>query len=174
MAYSKQGFANGNVLDASQLIAMEDGILANEEAIGQFQRGLDVYSVEETVIGTWIDGKPLYRITLSITSPSAVKTNTNVYYTTELSIDQFLDLTGVLIHPNVTVKLPYASNEDYYISVTYDNTNQAIIMRIGATTYADKPCFLTIWYTKTTDEQTVAVASSDELDEAYGEGVQSA
>lgn len=39
----------------------------------------EVYSTEETRIGTWVDGKPLYRKVLSVNSPNVKDSNVAVY-----------------------------------------------------------------------------------------------
>lgn len=45
-----------------------------DDAPGGGSGGLEVYSTEETRIGTWIDGKPLYRRVYSLTTPSVAGT----------------------------------------------------------------------------------------------------
>lgn len=51
------GQAGGTPLSAENLNQMQDNI---EDAIGDVNEKLN-YSTEEKVIGTWIDGKPIYR-----------------------------------------------------------------------------------------------------------------
>lgn len=52
---------------------------------------LNEYSEEETVIGKWIDGKPLYRKIIYANVPTA---NTNVIITHNLNIDNLVKVYG--------------------------------------------------------------------------------
>lgn len=132
----------------------------------------EVYSTEETVIGTWIDGKPLYRKVIPITIPAVANTNTTVY-TGDHSNCALVNRYGVI---GTT-----AGNLDYYYSSSnymcvYGSMSE-IRMILGADavkSYGGRSSHIILEYTKTTDEATIAVATVDELNAAYAEGVQSA
>ena len=106
------------------------------------------YSTEETVIGTWIDGKPLYRKVLSSTTIS----DSNVDFTLPSNID-FMS----------TDKVEIKSGGFSFFSDRYTNANDLIqIFKFNATTLRVvlgsawkgnfKSAIIVIEYTKTTDE----------------------
>ena len=108
---------------------------------------LDVYSTEETVIGTWIDGKPLYRKVLSSTTISG----SDVDITLPSNID-FMS----------TDKVEIKSGGFSFFSDRYTNANDLIqIFKFNATTLrvvlgsawksGFKSAIIVIEYTKTTD-----------------------
>ena len=108
---------------------------------------LDIYSTEEKVIGTWIDGKPIYRKVLSSTTISG----SNVDITLPSNID-FMSIDKVEIK---------ASNFSFF-SDRYTNASDLIqIFKANSTTLrvvlgdawksGFKSAIIVIEYTKTTD-----------------------
>lgn len=107
------------------------------------------YSTEEQIVGTWIDGKPIYEKTLVITSftggDSTVNHNIeNMDVTTARVIDGYYLVFGsVPIPPNCYY------NADAY-TTTYIDNNTTIHLRLGNTWTCTK-VVITIQYTKITD-----------------------
>ena len=115
----------------------------------------NVYSTEEKRIGTWIDGKPLYQITVHMTSPSTVNTGTSYGY--DLSNIGFnisnLDLKnmdGFLVGSvtpyhwrNINFSYSYGTND----VCTYFHDN---IIHVNVTNAAYTNCdmYITLKYTK--------------------------
>lgn len=113
------------------------------------------YSTDEQVIGTWIDGKPLYQKTVVITS---LPSNTSVTQQYPHNIDSI----GEIVNHDViatwqsgsTVKLPYAQltsgqlNSIGSIDCNINKTN--IEIRVG-TDRSNMTAYATIQYTKITD-----------------------
>lgn len=113
------------------------------------------YSTEEQVIGTWIDGKPLYQKTVVLTS---LPSNTSVTQQYPHNIDSI----GEIVNHDViatwqsgsTVKLPYAQltngqlNGIGSIDCNINKTN--IEIRVG-TDRSNMTAYATIQYTKITD-----------------------
>lgn len=103
------------------------------------------YSTEETRIGTWIDGKPIYRKTLILTSPSN-NAWLPVYQDTEIGF--VVKEYGILKVSDTDFRplseLGSAAEVRYAIG-------EGIQMFIQTVNYAYKPVFLTVEYTKTTD-----------------------
>ena len=108
------------------------------------------YSTTEHVIGTWIDGKPLYEKTIDFgTLPN----------TTTKQVDHGLtnfvirDLKGIAVDSstNTTFPLPYVgggASFDSYINIYVDST------KINIMSFTDRRVFyayVTLIYTKTTD-----------------------
>lgn len=113
------------------------------------------YSTDEQIIGTWIDGKPLYQKTFSGTVSSA---NNISYVSIGASVDTFADGRGVL---NNSVPLIGVTNESVSAGVSiFVNTNSAASNKNtfgiyskpeSQSAWVGKPYYLTLCYTKTTD-----------------------
>lgn len=102
------------------------------------------YSTEEQVIGTWIDGKPVYQKTVSITNPVSGDTLLS-------NVANLISATGQFIHNDKKYSFPY-SDEAGYKCYTFTNTANSNefnldISRFGGITN----CIVNMIYTKTTD-----------------------
>lgn len=128
-----------------------------------------VYSTEEMVIGTWIDGKPLYRRTVLSQTASTGNTITTLFSVSDWNVDVFTRIDGVWGGTTLGVPLncPEAAASHY---VSSDKTFKSKVASI----HANSPLVTTLEYTKTTDTATIAIATAEELNNAYNEGVQSA
>lgn len=109
----------------------------------------EVYSTEEQKIGTWIDGKPLYRKAFDIKTISA--SNTDLVNVSNLNIETLIKLNGVIITDGGG-KFPvplYDSSSNY--SVLFINEYNYIRGRamVGNGTFSK--LIVTVEYTKTTD-----------------------
>jgi len=51
----------------------------------------ETYSTEETVIGTWIDGKPIYRKVYNITGSNLTQDVTDLHIDTLVKLDGFIN-----------------------------------------------------------------------------------
>lgn len=113
------------------------------------------YSTDEQIIGSWIDGKPIYQKTFSGTVSSA---NNISYVSIGASVDTFVDGRGVL---NNSVPLIGVSNDGVSAGVsTFVNSNSAASNKNTFGVYS-KPesqsawvglsYYFTLCYTKTTD-----------------------
>lgn len=113
----------------------------------------EVYSTEEKRIGTWIDGKPLYRKVVTIVSPD--KALTNKTYPFDAPVDTMAALHAVLqSQKSVSTSkypLPFLYEENIYLSVWY--SEGALLARAGgsAVEYLNQPVTVRLEYTKTTD-----------------------
>lgn len=115
--------------------------------------GLTNYSTEEQVIGTWIDGKPIYRKTLYISG--GLSFDSSHKYIFNHNIENFkmtIKLSGIIYD---------SENKDYYI-LPYVTTGVANIMLFNSTTQIKveqnpyqngrlQNLYVIIEYTKTTD-----------------------
>jgi len=142
-----------------------------------FVENAEVYSQEETVVGTWIDGKPVYRRTLLLTSPpTATATSVFSNIVTQWEIDTCVKVNAILqkVNGRSNTKYPsttiFSSSNWFCVYILDDN----LTIHANNAAYTNQPVTISIKYTKTTDEATIAVASVDELNTAYAEGVQSA
>ena len=155
------GFAANTLIFSADTVPNEDLTIyvAIEQAGSQL---LDVYSTEETVVGTWIDGKPVYRITYVGT----VANDTTIAENVDTLIMQY----GKMIYSGRTYPIPWksGSNDEVYLT-RHSSTNVLAINSKGNVGY---PLTVTVEYTKITDVATLPSATA--LMDAYDEGVQNA
>ena len=101
------------------------------------------YSTKEQVVGTWIDGKNIYEMTIN-------QNNNNSIDVSSLNIDTLIKLTGIGTNPNKqTYTIPYQASTSYEHAIYYDEPSKTIVTVKSPTTNITS--FITIQYTKTTD-----------------------
>ena len=106
---------------------------------------INKYSLNEIKIGTWIDGKPLYRKTITGTflsddSYTNILTNINVVFFK----------SGILYESSTTIRqLEYYNNNNNDFDVV--NINHTVKYRAKSSSIQGKNFIFTIEYTKTTD-----------------------
>lgn len=107
------------------------------------------YSTSEQVIGTWIDGKPLYQKTISC---GALPNNTtkNVGHSIA-DIEYAVIIQGSARNPNngIQIPLPYVYGNTRCLQTYIDSTNIKLISTENMSGYTES--YVTIQYTKTTD-----------------------
>ena len=111
----------------------------------------DYYSTEERVVGRWTDGKPLYQKSYSYNNLSSTEISINV---SDLYIERLVksDIsTGFQTPRNMSADSYYYNNNDYsnYYLATDDMT---LHIRRGSDWPKTSNGFVTIQYTKTTDQ----------------------
>lgn len=112
------------------------------------------YSSEEQAIGTWVDGKPLYRKVFYVASPTVETNGTYAYVTydtAELNIDFGYIENAYLKDTNYTFTLPYTNSSGQMVKAYYNRTNEKIEIASNASTYSKQYCYIVLCYTKTTD-----------------------
>ena len=110
MAYTKTTWVNGETpINADNLNNIENGIETNTNDIN----ALNTYSTSEQRIGTWIDGKPLYR------KVSNVSISDKSTWTSLISIPNLDRLTNVYGFGN-NVTLPRYESPDYYVQFLFE------------------------------------------------------
>ena len=129
------------------------GILATKDWVISLinkviKKGFNGYSNDEKVIGTWTNGKPLYRKVYDITTPSSANTNTVLFNIgSEIEVK---NMYGHIITPNGGVRsVPWNySKAPIFIfvdpGVFYMNVNDNINVN-------GRPGQIVLEYTKTTD-----------------------
>lgn len=106
----------------------------------------DIYSTDEKQIGKWIDGKPVYRKSLTFTAPSnsawkAIATINN--------IENIIDIKGSVVRGEEIYPLYYNDTQQFKAYFNkHDNTLN--IQAFNSYMYG-YPGIITIEYTKTTD-----------------------
>lgn len=103
----------------------------------------EIYSTEETRIGTWIDGKPLYRKIIIDTLPSSQDQGF-----TEIDV---IPSFGVLIRGTISIDLATAQSS-FSLNQNVSIYSGGIVKVKSATSaQANSPFILILEYTKTTD-----------------------
>lgn len=130
---------------------------------GDSGESLDVYSTEEQRIGTWINGKPLYRIVIKATTPAASSENTSTEVASySANVEEVVRCNAIITSGTgqKTIAPYYYTNVDRawvgynpsnYTNVQFKNT---VRMMVG-TALVSKPTTIILEYTKTTDQPEV-------------------
>lgn len=110
----------------------------------------NVYSEEETVVGRWIDGRPLYRVAYVFPA-----TGNPTYYTiTNIDINNISvkSITGGVNYSKGFFPFGFFFSETYYSSVRLDETTGNRIKVEGPYAGPNIKATVILEYTKTTDE----------------------
>lgn len=145
-----------------------EGKDGQDGSVGSGGSSLEVYSTEETVVGTWIDGKPIYQRTIIGT----LVNSDYIQVTTTGDIELLINARGYFSDNEWYVILPRIwNNTSYYADFLkpYDR-NDVYIKSKG---HSGKTFVAVVEYTKTTDEATGGVSTVALMD-AYEEGVNEA
>lgn len=109
----------------------------------------EIYSTEETRIGTWIDGKPLYRKVVKTKSSSAINTPTVVYeYPEYMSV---VYIYGSININELLYNITFIAADNTNCVTIVDLQNHALKNTVSHTNYANRDMTIIIKYTKTTD-----------------------
>jgi hypothetical protein len=113
------------------------------------------YSTDEKVVGTWLDGKPLYQRTFSGTLPTIASKNTYEMVQFSLpSIALICEFKGLLIDNVFPCIMPIPTISDLVdaqIKAYYDITIEKLVVKCNVPAWSGKDFYITIQYTKTTD-----------------------
>lgn len=110
------------------------------------------YSTTETRIGTWINGKPIYRRVITTTSPSAVNVATRVVDITGWNLETLVRDYFQITNP--TYNITSSSNSDNviaYMRLYAQPDNIGYMVNVRNSSYLSKPIVITLEYTKSTD-----------------------
>lgn len=112
------------------------------------------YSTEEQVVGTWIDGKPIYQKTITDVMPQVTDNDFLTH-----PIDTGVENLEFMVNSQVCVKqsdisilnTPYLTNAGLMIKHNYNIALNELIVLSNASAYSNAILYVTIQYTKTTD-----------------------
>ena len=135
MAYSKTNWEN---LPSINTPLNQTNLNKIENELEKLDK-LSIYSTEEVKIGTWIDGKPLYRIVASINLQNYTSW-TNLVHISNLK--RVINIYGSLNN----IIIPRYESPSYFTQFLYENNYIKVMCNgnIGGG-------YLVIEYTKTTD-----------------------
>lgn len=106
------------------------------------------YSKEEQVIGTWIDGRPLYRKVID-TGVLPNTTTKNVAH--EISNAVFIKMEGIAYADNIYLPLPYVDSANKLTDILLRIVGGNIVIISGSDRSAFTNSHVTLEYIKTTD-----------------------
>lgn len=154
---SRNGLNSGADIVDTQLKANANNITSANANITALDTRVDaledrqVYSTSEQVIGTWIDGKPLYRRSFYVAtfskdtyiSSTAIGSDKTV-----INFDVVVDIDGTGAIGKDFWAVPTLLSS-YYCTVQYNASNGAYCR--ASSQYNPSKMNLTVYYTKTTD-----------------------
>lgn len=126
-------------LSAENLNQLQDNI---EEHID----GVTSYSTTEQIIGTWIDGKPIYRKVINVNSlPEATRTT----ITLDINYNKIITIRGMASNGTTHIPIPWAdeNNISNVMKCFVQENNLMIDTGSDRTNYG---AFFVVEYTKTT------------------------
>ena len=145
---------NTNVGDLSTLNTTEKSNLVG--AINDLYQN-NVYSTDETVVGKWIDGKPIYRkVTVFLSVPTSSEKDLGIQ-NIDTIIESKVHFLSNKSEDDSFRKLPtlYAQNNSYgeakWAGGYFIKKTGKIFFQIGNTLANIQKCIVIIEYTKTTD-----------------------
>ena len=133
---------NGLIIDS-----LDSNSTTNAPSINAVNKRF-TYSTDEQVIGTWIDGKPLYRKTFSIgeiTSSADTTVSTGI-----LNCDTITQMSGNFKRKNFEY-LRYGLDSNYLGEVHFNSNTGVFSIRSASSNIGFSSGVITIEYTKTTD-----------------------
>lgn len=135
-------------------VQLEKGTSVTTYAPYQELNNMDVYSTNEVKIGTWIDGKPLYRKVIKYTNSSSIGTAGGISDITIphgiSNFSQCVSISGVTSSANILPTLSIASGQSILsqsISVAYVDGNN-ITLRLCNWVLGSKTFYFTMVYAK--------------------------
>ena len=108
----------------------------------------DTYSTNETVVGKWIDGKPIYRKTFNNISVTSSEHST-IPIATGLTIDNLINISGYLVNNERWIITLNSVDSKYVNMARVDYDKQTSSLELVAQNWTGTAT-VTIEYTKTT------------------------
>lgn len=139
---------NDDLVTSSNVLSAQETVRKIDSKVSEFTK----YSTEETVVGEWIDGKPIYRKIVNTKTPNSTKTDTAIKTNVADNIETLVSVTGFFISTSSN-KIIVNSNfgSEYYNAVYIRTSDNSIIMQVGVSAYVNRDIVVTLEYTKTTD-----------------------
>lgn len=134
----------------------------NERTGGDASHGGEVYSTEEAICGTWIDGRPVYKITVTRKLAQNATVNETAYtFPANVKIDFPISIEGIALSYGTDFKAyPISScsegaessaNWIGYAFVFFRKASREVVFRWSSYGLSEGTIFITIKYVKTTD-----------------------
>lgn len=117
-------------------------------------KAMNTYSTSETIVGTWLDGKPIYRrkITGTTATPASNGTWTNCYINFDHDVDVFVKSYGSLVdNDGNTISIPMVHTNNRLLELYPNKANKQVNLVNTSVNWGGKTATIFIEYTKTTD-----------------------
>ena len=113
--------------------------------------GVTNYSTDEVKTGgTWVDGKPIYR--MIVTASGSLATGAVITSQSFAGVDTVISLSGVLVRSDgVRMAIPTFSGENYFVSCEIDASGTMKLYK--GTSITTSYIIVVVEYTKTVDEE---------------------
>jgi hypothetical protein len=116
---------------------------------------IQTYSTEEQVVGTWIDGKPIYRKVYNFTTAAGSSVATVRVPSGIPNIEHVISMNGYIdvVSGTETYQMPiqWVHSQGIFAGVYYQYSTASFFVSTTRSTENDKPAVLIVEYTKTTD-----------------------
>ena len=107
-----------------------------------------IYSYDETPIGTWVNGKPLYRKIIKTSVNQGVQ---KIYDVSDMNLDEVINMGGTIAQSvGSFVHIPYYTNSSDFTVVYYPKSSNQIEINTTRAGIVN----IILEYTKTTDTAT--------------------
>lgn len=103
------------------------------------------YSTEEQIVGTWIDGKPLYQKTVI----GSFTNDCSLIYIGKVAVKSITGVINVTSGGSIAIGFSFNRTDSLYTGADYDFTTGNI--EVFAKGWNISECIVTVQYTKTTD-----------------------
>lgn len=147
--------ASAESLTGDELIPIVQTGSTKKTTINDMNYFNGIYSTTEQRIGTWINGKPLYRLVMEVDNPTVTTDGTIARKRYSIS-DYNMDYSFVMLaYNNGSVEragLPYITGAGYRMGCSVSTTE--FILYSNATGFNNQKTIAIICYTKTTDTAT--------------------
>ncbi len=117
----------------------------------------DVYSLEERIVGRWVDGRPVYKRTV-IDNDFVLSSGEKTVVATVPNIGELISALGHIWFSNAKYDMFVPGT---YSSVGVDNPGSVFIRSNSIVAMAGSKMSLTICYTKTTDQPTIPLPEAE-------------
>ena len=114
-----------------------------------YVNGLETYSTDETRVGTWIDGKPLYRKVLTGTFP--VGAGSNAFTLSNASIKNVDGIVHSRWGSWYKLNSEYKAESGYEVYIAINNARNGFTVNCGSFYTTSSEYEIIVEYTKTTD-----------------------
>ena len=155
--WANGGGGGGSEVEADQIVSSgtEIGGVTVDGVRTAFYAPYHNYSTSEQVVGTWVNGKPVYELTISLGTLNYATSNL-VDCAAVATMDRLVDAHGTAYNANFNqwVVIPHVHLDIgiYGIALTIlKNTNQIRLTVGNSNSWTLTNAYLTMRYTKTTD-----------------------
>lgn len=120
----------------------------------------EIYSTEETRIGTWMDGKPLYRMVFVSSTPKTAFAWTDITPPIE-NVEKVTCISAVMNAGTYSLPVPFRQTEGNFALDLFYDYSRGVRMYVGNNeNYIGKELYATIEFTKTTDQSVAFPAAA--------------